>query len=555
VYISINAFLFCLGFAVLLGCFFAWVYNYRKLHKAPKDIPHRLTETMSIPHIFAADAEQDGTAIKRSEQERICHETDFAIKDSIVEKLLALFRSRLEKENNKILSVCYWIFNGEGFTLRIYNSPYHVNEDLFVPQNDKYFSRKEFNCYGVAEIPIDVFQSENQVVYSMAGALVSGGGKKRGYITIDSSDEKAFNDKIYIELRELASLTEKMLRTLDLNYKLNKENNLFNGILKDISDLFRSASKGNLIVNLSKILQDNFRFDRLMIITPDEQEKDLWHISEAVGEQKEIFKGTSFNIHVKCLLYELLAGKVSSVKELKISTDPYICRFYENEPKNLGLHSLFAVAPPVQNNSYPLAIVLESKNDKAVSLIDEVMMNCIVACAALKLSDIQGKDESNRERESDLAGIDSNGLGNLLSYYETEIDDLKNSDDSLGILFFKCVPIKRENKADADFRKIPEVLKSLKKAWNGRHLAMIGNDEFVLSIKGDFKEHIFKIMAMQMITSAENMLAEHSLFVKSYPIWLDKGKLEEVEKKQRQSGKTLFTVTVIRKFKEMLGDV
>jgi hypothetical protein len=543
-----------LGFAVLLGCFFAWVYNYRKLHKAPKDIPHRLTETMSVPHIFATDAEQDGTAIKRSEQERICHETDFAIKDSIVEKLLALFRSRLEKENSKILSVCYWIFNGEGFTLRIYNSPYHVSENLFVPQNDRCFSRKEFNCYGAEEIPIDVFQSENQVVYSMAGALISGGGKKRGYITIDSSDEKAFNDKIYMELRELASLTEKMLRTLDLNYKLNKENNLFNGILKDISDLFRSASKGNLIVNLSKILQDNFRFDRLMIITPDEQEKDLWHISEAVGEQKEIFKGISFNIHVKCLLYELLARKVSSVKELKISTDPYICRFYENEPKNLGLHSLFAVAPPAQNNSYPLAIVLESKNDRAVSLIDEVMLNCIVACASLKLSDIQNKDESKQEKENDLAGIDSNGLGNLLSYYETEIDDLKNSDDSLGILFFKCVPIKRENKADADFGKIPEVLKSLKKAWNGRHLAMIGNDEFVLSIKGDFKEHIFKIMAMQMITSAENMLAEHSLFVKSYPIWLDKGKLEEVEKKQRQSGKTLFTVTVIRKFKEMLGD-
>jgi hypothetical protein len=539
---------------VLLGCFFAWVYNYRKLHKTPKDIPHRLTETINVPFIFAADAQQDGTAAKRLEQEKICYETDIAIKDSIVEKLLALFRSRLEKESDKILSICYWIFNGESFALRIYNSPYRVSENLFVPQNEKCFSKKEFNCYGAAEIPIDVFQSENQVVYSMAGALVSGSGKKRGYITIDSTDEKAFSDKICLELRELASLAEKMLRTLDLNFKLNKENNLFNGILRDTSDLFRSASKGNLIANLSKILQDNFRFDRLMIITPDEQEKNLWHISEAVGEQKEVFKGISFNIHVKCLLYELLAGKVSSVKELKISTDPYICRFYENEPINLELRSLFAVAPPVQNNSYPLAIVLESKNDMVVSVIDEVMLNCIVACVALKLSDIQNKDESRQKRENDEAGIDSNGLGNLLSYYETEIDNLKNSDDSLGILFFKCVPIKRENKT-ADFKKIPEVLKSLKKAWNGRHLAMLGGDEFVLSIKGDFKEDIFKIMAMQMITSAENMLTEHSLFVKSYPIWLNKGKLEEVEKKQRQSGKTLFTVTVIRKFKEMLGDV
>jgi hypothetical protein len=516
-------------------------------------MPHRLTETIGVPLIFAADAEQDGTAAKRLEQEKSCYEMDFAIKDAIVEKLLALFRGRLEKENSKILSICYWIFNGEGFTLRTYNSPYRINENLFVPQNDRCFSKKEFNCYGAKEIPVDVFQSENQVAYSMAGALVSGSGKKRGYITIDSADEKAFSDKIYLELRELVNLAEKMLRTLDLNFKLNKENNLFNGILKDISNLFRSVSKGNLIVNLSKVLQDNFRFDRLMIITPDEQEKDIWHISEAVGEQKEFFKGVSFNIHVKCLLYELLAGKVSFVKELKIPTDPYLCRFYENEPKNLELRSLFAASPPIQNNSYPLAIVLESKNDKVVSVIDEIMLNCIVACAALKLSDIQSKDESKQKKESDLTGIDSDGLGNLLIYYETEIDNLKKSDDNLGVLFFKCVPIKKENKI-ADFKKIPKVLKDLKKAWNGQHLAMIGSDEFVLSIKGDFKEDIFKIMAMQMITSAENMLAEYSLFVKSYPIWLDKNKLEEIEKNHKQSGKTLFTVTVIKKFKDMLGD-
>jgi len=538
---------------VLLGCFFAWVYNYRKLHKTPKDVPHRLTETIGVPLIYTANSQQDGTAVKRSEQERVCSETDAAIKDSILEKLLALFRSRLEKESDKILSICYWVFSGEGFALRICNSPYRVSENLFVPENDKCFSKKEFNCYG-EEIPIDVFQSENQIVYSMAGALVSGGGKRRGYITIDSTDERLFSDKIYLELRELASLAEKMLRTLDLNFKLNKENNLFHGILKDISDLFRSASKGNFIANLSKILQDNFRFDRLMIITPDEQEKDLWHISEAVGEQKEIFKGTSFNIHVKCLLYELLSGKVSSVNELKIPKDPYICRLYENEPKNLELRSLFAVAPPVQNNSYPLAIVLESKNERVVSVIDEVMLSCLVSCAALKLSDIQSKDESRRKDESEWVGIDSNGLGNLLSYYETEIDDLKNNDDSLGILLFKCIPIKRENKV-ADLKKIPEVFKNLKKMWNGRHLAMIGNDELVLSIKGDFKEDIFKIMAMQMITSAENMLSEHSLFVKSYPIWLDKNRLEETMKKTKQPSRFLFTVTVTKKFKEMLGEV
>jgi hypothetical protein len=542
-----------MGFAVLLGCFFAWVYNYRKLHKAPKDMPQRLTETINIPIMLAANVEQDGTAIKRLDNERACYEVDFAIKDVILEKLLALFRCRLEKESSEVLSICYWVFNGEGFIPKIYNSSYHISENLFVPQNDKCFSKKEFNIFGAAEIPIDVFQSENQIVYSMAGVAVAGEGKLRGYITIDCSDERAFNDKIYLGLRELASLTEKILRILDLNFKLNRENNLLNGMLKEISDLFRSVSKRNLITNLSKILQDNFRFDRLMIIAPDEQEKDVWHILETIGEQREIFKGISFSAHVKCLLYELLSGKVSFIKESKISTDPYLCRFHENEPKNLKLRSLFAVAPPVQNNSCPLVIVLESKNDKAVSMIDEIMLNNIVACAGLKLSDIQGKDEFRQKRENSLTSIDSNGLGSLLSYYETEIDDLKISDDSLGILFFKCMPTKKENKI-VDSEKVLKSFNNLKKAWNGRHLAMIGSDEFVLSIKGDFKEDIFKIMAMQMITSAENMLAEHSLSMKSYPIWLDRNKLEEVERTHRQSGRTLFTLTVIKKFKEMLGD-
>jgi hypothetical protein len=467
-----------------------------------------------------------------------------------VEKLLALFRSCLEKEKGGILSVCYWIFNGEGFTLRLSNSTYRIKENLFVPKSDRYFSKKEFNCSVADEIPIDIFQSENQVVYSMAGAAISGDGKFRGYITIDSADENAFNEEVFLELRGFASLTEKVLKTLDLNFKLNRENNLFNGILKDISDLFRSASKGNLIADLSNILQDNFRFDRLTLIMPDEQEKDRWYISEAVGEQKEILKGTSFDTHVKCLLYELFAGKVSVVKESKISTDPYLCRFYENEPKNLELRSLFAVTPPVQNNSYPLVIALESRNYKAVSIIDGIMLTCIVACAALKLSGIQNEDESRWKKENNFIGMDSNGLGELLNYYETEINDLKKGDDCLGILFFKCKAVKEENKA-MDFEKISEVLKNLKRAWNGHHLAMLGNDEFVLSIKGNFQEELFKTMAKQMITSAENMLAEYSLSVNSHLIWLNKNKIENMEKKHGQSGKTLFTVTVMKQFKEM----
>lgn len=539
-----------MGFAVLLGYFFAWIYNYGKLHKEPKDKPLRLTETLNIPIEFAANAGQNNGAAKRLEQEKACYETNFATKDSIVEKLLALFRSSLEKEERNILSVCYWVFNGEDFTLRLSNSPYRISENLFVPKSDKYFSKKEFNCSGADKIPMDVFQSENQVVYSMAGVAISGDGKLRGYITIDSADENAFSDEIFSELRGFANLTEKMLRILDLNFKLNRENSLFNGILKDISDLFRSASKGNLIADISKILQDNFRFNRLMLITPDEQEKDRWHISEAAGEQKEIFKEISFNTHVKCLLYELLAGKVSVVKELDIPTDPYLCRFYENEPKNLELRSLFAVAPPAQNNSYPLIIVLESRNCKAVSIIDEIILTCIVACAALKLSEIQSKDEFKQKKKNDFTGIDSNGLGKLLNYYETEISDLKKNDDSLGILFFKGTAVKKENKI-MNFEKFLEVLKNLKKAWNGQHLAMLGNDEFVLSVKGNFQEKTFKTIAMQMIMSAENMLAEYSLSIKSHSIWLNKNKIEDVERKLGQSGRTLFTLTVMKKFKEM----
>jgi hypothetical protein len=542
------AFLFCLAFAVLLGYFFAWIYNYRNLHIEPKETPKKITETVDFPVEIIAKENQESSALKRLEQERTCYETDSANKDIFVKKLLALFRSRIEKENNDILSICYWKFGEEGFTLKISNSPYRIAENLFVPKSSRYFSKKEFNWNGIDEIPIDVFHSEEQITCSMAGAVISGDGKLRGYVTIDSSIPRAFDDGICRELREIATLIEEVFRILDSNYKLDKESKRLNRMLEDISVLFMSSSKGNLIANLFKILQDNFIFDRLLLLTRESQGK--WYIPEAAGKQKENFKGVFFDIHEKCLLYELLAGQVSIVNEKKILSDPYQRRLYENEPENLELHSLCAVTPPAKNNSYPIAIVLESINNTAVSKTDENILSCIVACASMKLSNIKNKTDSQQKREEDLEGIDSNGLGELLKYYETEIANLKNTEDGLGILFIKCQPKRKENMA-ADFEKFSTTLKKLKKAWNVRHLAKLGNGEFVLSRRGNFDENLFSITADTIITDMENIFFEDSLQIKNHKTWLSRNKIAEKEKTHKQTGITLFTITVMKEFKKM----
>jgi len=551
VQISITAFLFCLGFALVLGYVFAWIYNYGKLHKEPEGEPQKITDTLSTP-VPLFTTEYNNSALKRLEQEKSCSETDFASRDVFIKKLLMLFRSRLEKENDKILSICYWVFNEEGFALRLSNSAYRLRENIFVSKDNKYFSRRDFNWNGIDEAPIDVFHSQDQVTRSVAGSAVSGEGKLHGYITIDSTHENAFDDEICMELRELANVAEEMLKNLDMNYKLNRENNLFYGMLKDISNLFSSVSKGNLISNLSKILRDNFRFNRMMLIIPAEREKDKWLISEAVGEQSEKFKKVVFSVHEKCLLHELLCGKVSSVNEVKISTDPYQRRFYEHEPENLELHSLFAVMPPTQNNSFPLAVVLESTNNRAVTRMDETLLTCITACASIKLSDMQARDASQQKRNESLEGIDSNGLGEILHFYNTEFNELKNSEDnlSLGILFLKCDNVKSENKAN-DYDKFLSVLRELKKAWNGKHLAMLGSGEFIFSIRSNLKEDVFEMAAAQIITNAENMLAEHSLSVKSHSIWINRNKMEKIEQEHKRSYGVLFAYSVMNKFREM----
>ncbi|MCL2283658.1 MAG: hypothetical protein FWC26_10140 [Fibromonadales bacterium] len=549
--ISASAFLFCLGFAVCLGYFFAWVYNYRKLHKEPKGKPQKLTDSIGFPVELAAEAQQEDSAIKRLEQEKICYETGAINKDTFIKKLLALFRSHLEKENRDILSICYWVFNGEAFTLRLANTPYRIGENLLVPKKNRYFSKNEFNWNGIDEIPIDIYRTEEQVVNSMAGAMVSGGGKLHGYITIDSAEAEVFDDEVCMELRELATLTEESLRTLDRNLKLDNENSLLNGMLKNILDLLNCASKGNLLTNLSKILQDNFRFNRLMIITPHDQIRDKWQISEAIGEQKEILKEVSFNVQVKCLLYELLSGQVSVVNEKNISKDPYQRRFYENEPENLELRSLFAVRPPLQNNSYPLIIVLESKNEKAVSLTDEIMLTGITACAAMKLSDFQHKDSLKQEKENALTEVDANGIGEILKYYETEIKNLENSTDALGILFLKCVPLEKEGKA-VIFENFLAMLRDLKKIWN-QHLSMIGGGEFVLSSKNNLNESTFEAIAMKIVEHAKRKMPGngYALSIKSHAIWLNKDKVIRIENEYGQSGKTLFLISIASKFQEM----
>jgi len=552
--ISIPAFLFCLGFAVFLGCLFAWVYNYRNLHKEPTGNPQRVTDTIGVPVDFAADAGQEGTAIKRMEQEKTCYETGTVNKEMFIKKLLAIFRGHLEKEERKILSICYWEFKDEGFALKLYNSRCRMVEGLSVPLgSNRYFSKKEFNWNGMDDIPADIYHTEELVANSMAGALVSGNGKRYGYITIDSTDLNVFDDEICMELRELATLTEEALRTLDNNQKLDQQNILFNEMLKNILDLFHSTSKGNLLYNLSQVLQDNFRFNRLTIIIPHEHEEDTWQIAEVIGEQKEELKGESFNVHVKCLLYEILVGKVSVINEKNISTDPYQRRFFENEPENLELRSLFAVRPPVQYNSYPLIIVLESKNEKAVSITDQIMLTSIAASAALKLSDIQGKDNSKQEKENILAAVDANGFGEIMRHYEKEIDNLKNSTDGLGIILLKCIPSDKSNRV-AVFDKFLTIMKNFKKQWNVQHLAMLGRGEFVLSMKGEMKEQgpVFELFSGQIINLTKGMLdSEDFLSVKSHPIWLTKDKLKDVEKRLGQSGKTLFMVSLASKFQEM----
>ena len=551
-YITITAFIFCMGFAVFLGCIFSWIYNYRGLHKEPTGTPRKITDTVPIPLEEISSTDQNQTAIKRYEHEKEYIQSDENRKNAFVRKVLSLFRSRQEKDNNKALSICYWAFNGEGFTLRLADSRRIIGENLFVHKSNKYFSKKEFNWVGTDEAPIDVFDSEEQITRSIAGAAVSGDGKLRGYITIDSAQENAFDDEICMELREIAAFADEVLRTLDLNFKLERENSLCNEMLKNTSVLFGSSSKGNLIANLSEILQDNFRFDRMLIITPLESDKNKWHICETLGEQKEEFKGVSFEVHNRCLLFDLLSGKSSFINETNISIDPYQRRLYEDEPENLELHSLFAVMPPAQNNSYPLAIVIESKENKAVSGIDKALLKNIAAFAALKLSDIQAKDDSKQNKENSFLGIDSNGLGELLAYYKGAFEDLKNSNENLGILFIKCTPSSPENKA-GDFEIFLNVLKKVKKAWNGKHLAMLGNGEVILSVGGSFEEEVFNLTAGQIVMNIENFLAADTISVKSSNMWLNREKIEELEKEYEYDCLTVFIFYAMAKFKAM-GD-
>ncbi|MDR2580695.1 MAG: hypothetical protein LBC85_06855, partial [Fibromonadaceae bacterium] len=252
-----------------------------------------------------------------------------------------------------------------------------------------------------------------------------------------------------------------------------------------------------------------------------------------------------------CLLSELLSRKTTVVSETKISIDPYQRRLYENEPENLELRSLFAVMSPAYHNSYPMAIVLESKNNAVVSRVDALMLNYIAACVSVKLSDIQEKNFSIKKREDELIAINVNGLGELFNYFKTEIDNLRQSEEGLGILFLKCKLPNEENKA-LNYGKFLNVLKDLKKALNG-NLAMLGNGEFVYSMKVTLSEDTFKSLEQQIVTSAKSSLAEDGLDLVSHSIWLNKNRISEIEEKYGHSCDTMFRISVMNKFLEMSG--
>jgi hypothetical protein len=166
---------------------------------------------------------------------------------------------------------------------------------------------------------------------------------------------------------------------------------------------------------------------------------------------------------------------------------------------------------------------------------------------------------SRQKKEIDLIDIDSNGLGEILHFYEAEMDSLKHGNDSLGILLLKCKPLNRENRVldfnevkASNYEKFAHVLKTLKKNWNGRHLAMLGSGEFIFSIKGNFSEKIFdEITASQIIANAKSMLAEDDLDVDNHNIWLDKNKMAEKEQELGFSCETLFMLTITSMFKDM----
>jgi hypothetical protein len=206
-----------------------------------------------------------------------------------------------------------------------------------------------------------------------------------------------------------------------------------------------------------------------------------------------------------------------------------------------------------------MAIVLESRNRRAVSRIDVQMLTCLAACSAVKLSDIMEKIYSRQKKEIDLIDIDSDGLGETLHFYEAEMDSLKHGSDCLGILFLKCKPLNRENRVldfneirAYNYEKFAHVLKTLKKNWNGRHLARLGSGEFIFSIKGNFSEKIFdEITASQIIANAKSMLAEDDLDLDSHNIWLDKNKMAEKEQELGYSCDTLFKLTIMSMFKDM----
>lgn len=547
---SVPAFVICFFLALGLGILLTWFFKYKKNYKEPKYAPQRITDTTDAPVDILPEQNQDETAINRLNKEIENFKENDNLKKDFIDKMLELFNSYLISKYDNILALCYWNFKNDGFTLEVPISTYTLNENLFIPKDDTLFSEKEFIFNEKDEVPLEVFRSKEDITASFAGRLVSGKGKFYGYITISSGKANAFDTETIKELREFAKLTEGVLSFLDLNLKLNLESNVFYELLNKIPSLLNFNSKENVINNLSTFLKDNFRCDRLMLITPESSDRNKWFITEALGEQSELLKGISFEAKEEFLLYELLIGNISIINKGNITKDPYQYRLYSDEPDNLEFNSLLAITVPKENYSYPLVMVLESKQEKEFPKIDVSALSYILTCASLKLSNIENDDCFKQKKNDNLQYIDSDGLGEFFNYYNSKLENLRNSNENLCVIFLKFFPKTKENKA-IDFEHIMSVLKKYKGELNGQHLALLGSGEFVLSVIGDFKEDDLKEIIAKFVENIRKSLAAINASVNYHTILFNKNKIEEEEKKNKSNIVTLFIFSVINKFKKM----
>ncbi|GHV12135.1 hypothetical protein AGMMS49938_04080 [Fibrobacterales bacterium] len=512
---SIYVLIFAVG--CVLGAIFSWIYFYGKMHKKPSGKPQRITDALTIPQAIP----EGETRSTRDEQDALGYEHYYMNKDTMLKSLIEYFHSRLVNLEHsgegevKIGSVCFWEKINGVFSLLKFNSTYGINETFLVSAENKFFIKDKFVWNKEnGKNPINFYTAENLQANFVAGSAVSFNGVC-GYITIDSFTNN-FNDSVINELNNVSQLAGDIFRVLKENSTYHVGINLFRESIRDVSNILNLKSKEAVLSTLSQMLSYNFRCDRLMLIVPENDGSDKWHICEVAGEQREILKSISFEPHEKCLLYELFLRFTSSVRKDDIATDPYQCRIFPDEPQNLDLQSLYAVMPPISDNFYPIAIVLESKEKNAVTKTESQLLSYIATCIGMKLKEFALNEEKEKEQNIELI-IDSNGTGELLSYYKNEIQNIKNGSDNLGILFLKINP------QIVDVRFFERV-KDYKKHQGNFHFSSLGKGEYIFSERGLFSEETFNHTANKM----KNYLVGE-LENSSQTVWVDKQKIQKKE--------------------------